>query len=220
MFIVRAGLISWVIGASVSTLAHIDDPQVILNTAAGTFSAGMVFFAVRRVDMWTMHHYELACRAILLGGMIPCAIDLYRYYAAFGLPSLQGVILNKYKPTFWSEQCYFGNPDNASNAYGLFAMLAIGVLFCKLFNRTTRRLALISAIMSTLEILLTMARTGIVFLLIAIIVAATFARSKKAFAAFGIIAVVVVLVRPDEAGRTLLHYFQPAVRYDTRDRIP
>lgn len=217
MFIVRVGLISWVIGACVSALAHISDPQVILNTAAATLSAGMVFFAVRRVNMWNVRHYELACRAILFGGLIPCVIDLYRYHAAFGIPSLQGVIINKYKPGFWSEQCYFGNPDNASGAYGLFAMLALGVLFCKLFDRSTRRLALIMAVLSSLEVLLSMARTGIVFLGIAIGVAVIFTRSKKAIVTFGVLTVAILLMKPEEAGRTLLQYFQPAVGYDARD---
>lgn len=217
MFMVRLGIAAWITGAVISTLAHLSDPRVVLDAAAAILSGGMVFLAVRRVDFGTSRHYELACRAILFGALIPCLIDLYRYHAAWGIPSLTGIILIKYKPEFWSDQCYFGNPDNASTAYGLFAALAIGVLSARVFRRPTRLLALATLLPCSLEILLTMARTGIVFLGFALLLGALYLRRKSVFIMIGAAALALSLAAGHYVIQILAEYFKPAVTYDAQN---
>ena len=217
MRLVRFGIATWMTGAVISTLANLSDPHVVLDAAAAIISGGMVFLAVRRVDLDTPRHYELACRAILFGALIPCLIDLYRYYAAWGIPSLTGVILNKYKPEFWSSQCYFGNPDNASAAYGLFAMLAIGVLSAQVFRRSTRLLAIATLLPCSLEVVLTMARTGIVFLAFALLLGAIYSRRKRVLIVIAAVVLALSLAATSSITEVLAKYFQPAVTYDTQN---
>lgn len=219
VLLIRIGLISWIFGGTISTIGNFDKATVILNYAAGILSAGAVFVAVLLVKMETSRDFELAFRVIALGGLIPCLIDLSRYYMTWGIPSIQRVIAVKYDPTYWSLHCLFGNPDNASCAYGILAAMSGAVILVRVFGRTTRILGVIVFALASLEILLTMSRTGIVAALGALVSCLVFRRAKRALALAGL-GVLALLVLPGPSGNSvsrLVKYFQPAVKYDVQN---
>lgn len=217
MRLVRVGLFLWVSGSIVSTVSQISDPAVVLDSAAGIISAGAVFFAVRRVRLPTEQHYELACGTVALTGLITSGVDLVRYHAAWGFPSLQKIILIKYMPEFWSDHCFFGNPDNASCAYGIFAMLSIGVLFGGVFSRRVRMLMIITLLSCSVEIVLTMARTGIVFLGVAVIASAVVTRRRRLVLTSVLLSALVIFGTSGFAESAIVSYFMPAISYDVGD---
>lgn len=215
--LIRVGLIVWVIGAALSALAHHDIATVILNFTAGILSAAAVFFAIRRVQMDTQRHYELAFCAMAVGSLIPCIIDLYRYHSHWGIPSIPQMIAIKYHPDYWAQFCFFGNPDNASCAYGLFAMLCMPVACGKVFSNTTRFLAWLTLVVATLNTLLTMARTGIIFLLATLFLTAILLRNRVLLITIAAAALLLIGLSSASSFSNLLNYFSPAFSYDRQD---
>jgi hypothetical protein len=212
MLLVRIGLCVWLAGATLSTLVHIDNALVLLNYVAGMGSAGAVFFACKRVNMTGSRHFELAYVAIAAGGLIPMLYDLHRYYAQFGIPTLAKAIAVKYDIPFWSTKCYFGNPDNASNVYGLFAAISLAIVATKLFSRPVRWLAVLTLAAASASTVLTMARTGIVILAFGFLVTMLFIRSLKGLT-IGIVAALLLLMSGQTAAK-IYSYFLPVLKYD------
>ncbi len=211
----RAGLIAWILGATISTMAHVGTADVDFDYAAGILSGALVYYAARRVRFRALRDYELAFRAIALGALLPSIYDLYRYHAAWGFPSLMQIITIKYDPHYWALNCFFGNPDNASCAYGIFSMICMPVAFGKQFGFATRVIAWLTLITASLNTLLTMSRTGILALFLAMLVTATFERSRRLL--FSIVIASVMAVGTTIVGGHLTHlleYFKVAATYD------
>jgi O-antigen ligase len=217
-FAIRLGLSIWLLGASISSLAHFNDGLVILNFAAGLFSGALVYYAVGRVRLESPGQFEYAFRAIGLGALIPCTYDLLRYYKAWGIPSIQGMIEHKYVVSYWSNNSYFGNPDNSSGMYSFFASMCMVVLFAKMFTPATRWLAAMTLVVTSVFTFVTMARTGITFYVVAFLLTAILLRgNKRIWLVATAITALVIFASPSRLA-TFWRYIDPALTYNSSDR--
>jgi hypothetical protein len=207
----------WVIGGTISTIAHFSEPATALNFIAGAVSGAVVYFASRRVRMTSIRHYELAFRAIAFGFLLPMSYDLFRYFRNWGVPSLSRMILEKYNVEYWSSNSTFGNPDNTGCVY--YLLFALSCAFCMQRDvaKLTRVFAWCVLSMSASMIFITMARQFIILAVATVVATLIFERRKSLLAAGIVCLLVMIQLAGTDAFTAAKTYFEPAISYNQQN---
>jgi hypothetical protein len=213
--LIRAGVWSWVAGALISTLAHRDDPLVILNAFASVFSGAAVFLAVRKIRFSGIRQLEAAFVVIVLGAGVPALQGLVAMYRESGPPTLNTLFASKTDALLW-QNVPFGHPDNVGTLYLVLAAPCLAVVLLGVFSRATRILAALFLFCAIAISVYTMSRASLVVLLLAIAAASIFTRRRAAWIGA---AVLLAIVLVGTQIPKLRDYFLPAIQYDTlRDK--
>ena len=209
---IRLGLGLWLVGGGISTLAHMENPLVILNFMAGIGSAAAVFYAVRRVGITNLQQVEAIFAAIYIGALIPAVQGIVGYYQVWGIPSVQTVLEAKYHPEIWQTVSPFGNPDNVATLYCLLACPCLAMVSLRMFSRRMRILASLVLVFAGLNLVLTMARGSLIVFGAALVAVNIFMRNRKIWV---VSAAALALAFPVVDSPKMRDYFGAAVRFDT-----
>jgi hypothetical protein len=211
---IRWGLGLWLCGAVISTLAHRDDPSIILNAIAGIGSGAAVFFAVRRVRFRTGRQIEAALAAIAVGAVVPAAQCIMGYYRTWGAPSVALLLDTKNLTGTWQTFSPFGNPDHIGSIYVLLACPFLGVVFTGPFGKATRWMAWGILTLCCINLVLSLARTALVIFALAILLATVFVRNRWTWITAALVMALVIALLATGISPALQTYFGRALRYD------
>jgi O-Antigen ligase len=207
------GLCLWLAGAAISTLAHIENPLIILNFLAGIGSAAAVFYAIRSLRIANLRQVEAMLAAIFLGALIPGIQGIIGYYQAWGVPSVQTLLEAKYQPIIWQTSAPFGNPDNVATLYCLLACPCLAIVSSRVFGRKMRSLAFVVLLCAGLNLLFTMARASLIIFGVAFAAVNLFMHNRKMWLISGI-AIFLVIASPAVNSPVMRDYFGVALRVD------
>jgi hypothetical protein len=214
---IRVGLSSWLLGATLSTMAHYTNALVVLNYAAGIGSSAAVFHALRRVRLTSARHYEWAFVAIAIPGLLLGIYSILAFYQQWGFPSLQTLLQAKYDTNRAAfNSTVLGDLDyrSTNTLYGLLACPCLAIVFMRVFSIATRRLAWAFLICTTINLVLSMSRTSLATFALAWLLVALFVRNRKAIVLSGLVATVLMFSVSGIAAATLGGYFRTGITYD------
>jgi O-Antigen ligase len=211
---IRSGLGLWLTGAAISTLAHFENPLVILNFVAGIGSAAAVFYAVRRLRITNLRQVEAIFAVLYLGALIPAVQGIVGYYQVWGIPSVQTLLEAKYHPEIWQVSSPFGNPDNVATLYCVLACPCLAMVSLKMFSRRMRLLAALVLVCAGLNLLLTMARASFIVFVAALASVNIFMRNRKMWL-ISVGAMFFAIASPLVNSAKMRDYFGAALRVDT-----
>jgi O-Antigen ligase len=211
---IRLGLGLWLTGAAISTLAHFENPLVILNFVSGIGSGAAVFYAVRRLRITNLHQVEAIFAVLYLGALIPAVQGIVGYYQVWGIPSVQTLLEAKYHPEIWQVSSPFGNPDNVATLYCQLACPCLAMVSLKMFSRRMRLLAALVLVCAGLNLLLTMARASFFVFVAALASVNIFMRNRKMWL-ISVGAMFFAIASPLVNSAKMRDYFGAALRVDT-----
>jgi O-antigen ligase len=216
--IFNLGVWCWLIGASISAIAHLQMEMVILVYLTGAVSGALVYFASRSFNL-SISAVEQLVRCVMIGGLIPGIQGVWAFYQSWGIPSLQTLLYARYDLP--RMQPYIINVENTGGAACFFVLLAapcMAILALRMFHRNTRMLTRVTLLFCILNLIIDEARTSFIALLATWFLLLIFSRSGRRAIGFALVALCVVSFIPTQVWDAFTENLGRAVTYSRDDR--